>query len=100
MSESQPQVEPRTTGENADREPYPKIIIVCIIIAGIFFAIVLAALLLEFIENANDTTPKPPDLLIPPTASVAQKRTPRTGLHPKLPEMVSAVNTMNPAPKV
>ena len=70
------------------------------IIAAIFFLIVVAALLLEFVENANDTTPKPPDLLIPTTASVAQKRTPRTGPHPKLPEMVSAVNAMNSTPKV
>lgn len=88
MSDSQPPAEVQVTGGASAREPYPKIIIACIIIAGIFFAIVLAALCLEFIANATDTNPKPPDLLIPSVSSAPQTLQPQRGLHAKLAQVV------------
>lgn len=100
MSDSGPHTSPEATGGTSEREPYPKLIIACIIIAAVFFVIVLAALGLEFITNATDTSPKPPDLLIPSVSAAPPTGQPQHVLHTELAQVVATVNPMNAMPKV
>jgi hypothetical protein len=83
MSEAKSNTPPELVAGKQEKEPYPRIIIACIIIAAIFFAMVMIALIIEFIAGASDSTPKPPDLLIP-SASVQASPATELALYPKL----------------
>jgi hypothetical protein len=84
MSEAKSKIPPKTVSGKQEKEPYPRLIIACIIIAAIFFAMVMIALILEFIAGASDATPKPPDLLIPAASVYGASPATEIALYPKL----------------